>query len=71
MPTAEELFDKDLKDVHLIYEYDAQDAAGNSEKWKYEMWFYGFDRIVYAIHGGPMAGGYNYQKAEYQCIRPG
>jgi hypothetical protein len=37
MPTAEELFDKDLKDVHLIYDYDAQDAAGNPEKWKYEM----------------------------------
>ncbi|CAO1639131.1 unnamed protein product [Sympodiomycopsis kandeliae] len=35
------------------------------------MWFYSEDRIVYAIHGGPMAGRLNYQKADYQCIRPG
>lgn len=30
-------FEKDIKDVHLIYDYAAQDANGNSEKWKYEM----------------------------------
>lgn len=29
------------------------------------------DRIVYAIHGGPMAGRLNFQEATYQCIRPG
>lgn len=64
-------FEKDLKDLHLIYDYDAQDANGNPEKWRYEMWFYSKTRIVYAIHGGPMAGRLNYQTATYQCIRPG
>lgn len=58
-------FDKDLKDLHLIYDYDAKDANGNPEKWRYEMWFFSQNRIVYAIHGGPMAGRYNYQTATY------
>lgn len=35
------------------------------------MWFRSDNRIVYAIHGGPMAGRLNYQTADYQCIRPG
>jgi hypothetical protein len=30
-------FDKDIKDVHLIYDYDAKDEQGNPEKWRYEM----------------------------------
>lgn len=30
----------------------------------------GFDDR-YDIHGGPMAGRANYQKADYQCVRPG
>ncbi|EME42546.1 hypothetical protein DOTSEDRAFT_73408 [Dothistroma septosporum NZE10] len=64
-------FDQDLKDLHLIYDYDAQDARGNPEKWRYEMWFYSQNRIVYAIWGGPMAGRKNFQTATYQCIRPG
>jgi phenolic acid decarboxylase len=64
-------FDKDVRDVHLIYDYAAQDAAGNPEKWRYEMWFFSEKRIVYAIHGGPMAGRINYQTATYQCVRPG
>lgn len=64
-------FDKDIRDTHLIYDYNAQDEQGNPEKWKYEMWFFSEDRIVYAIHGGPMAGRVNYQQATYQCIRPG
>lgn len=34
-------------------------------------WFFSSDRIVYAIHGGPMAGRINFQTASYQCIRPG
>jgi len=34
-------------------------------------WFFSATRIVYAIHGGPMAGRINYQTASYQCIRPG
>ncbi|KAJ6017431.1 hypothetical protein N7451_000810 [Penicillium sp. IBT 35674x] len=64
-------FNEDIRDRHLIYDYDAQDAQGNPEKWRYEMWFYNEDRIVYAIHGGPMAGRKNFQEATYQCIRPG
>ena len=64
-------FDKDIKDTHLIYDYDAQDNNGNPEKWRYELWCFSDDRVVYAIHGGPMAGRINYQRATYQCIRPG
>ncbi|KAH6703314.1 Calycin-like protein [Leptodontidium sp. MPI-SDFR-AT-0119] len=64
-------FNKDIKDVHLIYDYAAQDASGNPEKWRYEMWFFSSTRIVYKIHGGPMAGRTNFQTASYQCIRPG
>lgn len=30
-------FDKDIKDVHLIYDYDAKDENGKPEKWRYEM----------------------------------
>ncbi|KAF1738147.1 hypothetical protein CRV24_000069 [Beauveria bassiana] len=64
-------FDQDIRNLHLIYDYDAQDEHGNPEKWRYEMWFFSDARIVYAIHGGPMAGRINYQTATYQCIRPG
>ncbi|KAI9745414.1 MAG: hypothetical protein M1818_000948 [Claussenomyces sp. TS43310] len=64
-------FDKDIRNLHLLYDYDARDAQGNPEKWRYEMWFFSEKRIVYAIHGGPMAGRINYQTATYQCIRPG
>jgi hypothetical protein len=64
-------FDKDIRDTHLIYDYDAQDENGKPEKWRYEMWFFSENRIVYAIHGGPMAGRVNYQTCTYQCIRPG
>jgi len=64
-------FQKDILDTHLIYDYDAQDASGNPEKWRYELWCFSDDRVVYAIHGGPMAGRVNYQRATYQCIRPG
>ncbi|KAI4734086.1 putative phenol acid carboxylase [Aureobasidium sp. EXF-12298] len=64
-------FDKDIKDTHLIYDYAAQAPDGTPEKWRYEMWFFSSNRIVYAIHGGPMAGRINYQTCTYQCIRPG
>lgn len=64
-------FDRDMRDLHLIYDYDAAAADGTPEKWRYEMWFYSENRIVYAIHGGPMAGRNNYQTCMYQCIRPG
>ncbi|UZJ52932.1 hypothetical protein CBS101457_002252 [Exobasidium rhododendri] len=70
--TVKSNFEKDIKDVHLIYYYAAKNPeTGADEKWKYEMWFYNESRIVYAIHGGPMAGRLNYQQADYQCIRPG
>jgi hypothetical protein len=64
-------FDDDIRDTHLIYDYDAQDENGNPEKWRYELWCFSDTRVVYAIHGGPMAGRINYQRATYQCIRPG
>ena len=64
-------FDKDVLDTHLIYDYDAQDENGNPEKWRYELWCFSSDRVVYAIHGGPMAGRTNYQRVTYQCIRAG
>ncbi|KAF2855485.1 hypothetical protein T440DRAFT_474895 [Plenodomus tracheiphilus IPT5] len=64
-------FDEDIRDTHLFYEYNAQDSEGNPEKWRYELWCFSEDRVVYAIHGGPMAGRINYQRATYQCIRPG
>ena len=44
--------------------------TGEPEKWRYEMWFFSENRIVYAIHGGPMAGRINYQTCTFQCIRP-
>lgn len=65
-------FDEDIRDTHLVYDYDASNPkTGEAEKWRYEMWFISKDRCVYAIHGGPMAGRYNYQTCTFQCIRPG
>lgn len=57
-PDDQKAFAADIKDLHLLYDYDAHDAQGNPEKWRYEMWFFSADRIVYAIHGGPMAVRY-------------
>lgn len=51
-PATQEQFDKDLKDLHLIYNYDVEVEGGKHESWKYEMWFFSRTRIVYAIHGG-------------------
>ncbi|PHH72606.1 hypothetical protein CDD82_5898 [Ophiocordyceps australis] len=67
----DESFGRDMQNVHIIYEYSTQDKTENPSKWRYEIWFPYSTRIVYAIHGGPMAGRTNYQKAAYQCIRPG
>ena len=33
-------FAKDLKDLHLVYDYNVRDAQGNPEKWRYEIWFF-------------------------------
>ncbi|PQE28527.1 Phenol acid carboxylase protein [Rutstroemia sp. NJR-2017a WRK4] len=64
-------WEKDLKDVHLLYDYDAKDENGKPEKWRYEMYFAHPTLIIYAIHGGPMAGRRNYQRCSYQCLRAG
>ena len=70
--SVKKAFAADIENLHLLYDYDVHNAeTGQDEKWRYEMWFHSEDRIVYAIHGGPMAGRLNYQKADYQCIRPG
>lgn len=75
LPSLEAVpFDDDIRNRHLIYDYNvpgSETDSGKDEKWRYEMWFHSQDRIVYAIHGGPMAGRYNFQTASYQCIRPG
>ncbi|KAJ3101571.1 hypothetical protein HK100_004517 [Physocladia obscura] len=69
---TKDYFMNDIENLHLLYDYDAHNVeTGVPEKWRYEMWFRSEDRIVYAIHGGPMKGRRNYQKADYQCIRPG
>ena len=64
-------FDRDVRDVHLIWDYNTKDEDGAPTKWRYEIWFFSEKRIVYAIHGGPMAGRLNYQTCIFQCIRPG
>ncbi|KAK7966616.1 hypothetical protein PG997_013215 [Apiospora hydei] len=67
-------FDEDIRDRHLLYSYavpGSETESGKPETWRYEMWFFNEDRIVYAIHGGPMAGRKNYQAVTYQCVRPG
>ena len=70
-PSSLPTFQTDLQNRHLIYDYLTQNDQGDPETWRYEMWFYNADRIVYKIHSGPMAGRSNYQAATYQCIRPG
>jgi len=56
-----EHFEQELLNKHFDYTYD--------NGWKYEFWVKNHERIVYAIHGGPMAGRSNYQTAYYQRIR--
>ena len=36
----EAAFTRDLKDRHLVYDYNAQDEQGNTDKWRYEIWFF-------------------------------
>jgi hypothetical protein len=45
MSLAGTSFDEDLRDVHLSYDYDAHDAKGNPEKWRYELWFFSEVRL--------------------------
>ncbi|OJJ82487.1 uncharacterized protein ASPGLDRAFT_130517 [Aspergillus glaucus CBS 516.65] len=70
-PAEASTFTIDLSNRHIIYDYDTHDRDGNPDKWRYEIWFYNADRVIYVIHGGPMAGRKNYQEVTYQCIRPG
>ncbi|KAA8643989.1 hypothetical protein EYZ11_011359 [Aspergillus tanneri] len=63
-------FESDLLDRHLVYDYLTHNAEGNPERWRYELWVQNADRIVYAIHGGPMAGRKNFQATSWQCVRP-
>ncbi|KAF4618477.1 hypothetical protein D9613_010061 [Agrocybe pediades] len=32
-------FERDLKDVHLVYDYGVDAHEGAQEKWRYELWF--------------------------------
>ena len=32
-------WEKDLKDLHMVYDYNTKDKQGNPEKWRYEIWF--------------------------------
>ncbi|KAI8080042.1 uncharacterized protein BX664DRAFT_269574 [Halteromyces radiatus] len=55
---------EELKDIigkHIVYTY--------GDLGKYEAYYQSEDVVVYAIHGGPMKGRYNYVKAYYQKIR--
>lgn len=65
-------FDADMRNLHVIYYYHAFEADGvTPTKWKYDLWFYSHNRVVYEIHDGPMKGRKNFQTCTYQCIRPG
>ena len=39
-PAPDSDFAKDLRDLHLVYDYNVQDAHGNPDKWRYEIWFF-------------------------------
>ncbi|PRP81265.1 putative phenol acid carboxylase [Planoprotostelium fungivorum] len=64
-------FQQDILNKHLVYDYHHKNEKGETEEWRYEIWFFSSDRVVYAIHGGPMKGRLNYQTCAFQCIRPG
>jgi hypothetical protein len=38
LPETVTQFEKDIQDVHLIYDYAAQAPDGTPERWKYEMY---------------------------------
>lgn len=41
---------------------DGSTSTASDNGWRYEFWLKSEDRIVYAIHGGPMAGRW------YVCV---
>lgn len=48
--TPDSPFAKDLQDLHLVYDYNAQDAQGKPEKWRYEIWFFSeVNLLFYAL----------------------
>lgn len=57
----QEEFDQELKNKHFQYTYD--------NGWKYKFHVPNDKRIVYSIHGGPMAGRHNFQTCYYQRVR--
>ncbi|CCE72913.1 Piso0_000516 [Millerozyma farinosa CBS 7064] len=59
--TPQREFEKELKNKHFQYTYD--------NGWKYEFHVPNDQRIVYSIHGGPMAGRHNFQTCYYQRVR--
>jgi hypothetical protein len=62
-------FDKDIRDLHLIYDYDAHDSNGKPEKWRYEMCLSQPDvHIFQAIEADDGAKGGSSQKSE-SCIK--
>ncbi len=38
-------FERDLKDLHLVYDYNVPDAQGKRERWRYEIWFFSEVRL--------------------------
>ncbi|BGP36388.1 hypothetical protein JCM10449v2_000289 [Rhodotorula kratochvilovae] len=53
-------FEEELLNKHFEYTYENG-----------EFWVKNHERIVYAIHGGPMSGRRNFQTAYYQRVRAG
>lgn len=37
LPATIDQFNKDVKDTHLIYDYDITNPDGSTEKWRYEL----------------------------------
>lgn len=62
----------DMKCTSPLYHRKPSIHSSREMSWPVSWrWFFSEKRIVYKIHGGPMAGRINYQTASYQCIRPG
>ncbi|KAL8827172.1 MAG: hypothetical protein Q9191_003351, partial [Dirinaria sp. TL-2023a] len=42
-------FDRDIRDLHLIFDYDVKDEDGAPKKWRYELWFFSENRITGSV----------------------
>lgn len=60
-PDAPKEFKEELLNKHFSYTYN--------NGWTYEFYVPNDQRIVYSIHGGPMAGRHNFQATAFQRIR--